>query len=130
MNALIILCQEFSKLTGAALDLNLGPARIDIGQFGPWWLEADSSQRILTFHHTVGQAKPDEFAHWLDINCQFSLLGGAWLAYHQPTDSIRLCLLQEVAQLNGGVLANVLDNLQQVRADLPMPVYANQSLDL
>ncbi|WP_164897246.1 CesT family type III secretion system chaperone [Pseudomonas alkylphenolica] len=126
MNALTILCQEFSQLTGVKLDLSIGPVRLDIGQFGPWWLEADSSQRVLTFYHTVGQAKPSEFAHWLDINCQFSLLGGAWLAYHQPTETIRLCLLQEVVRLDGNVLANLLDNLQQVRTDLPMPLYAHQ----
>ncbi|VVP03972.1 hypothetical protein [Pseudomonas fluorescens] len=121
MSALVILCQEFSQLTGVEFDLSFGPVRVDVGQFGPWWLEVDSSQRILTIHHTVDQAKPEEFAHWLEINSQFSLLGGAWLAYHQPTESIRLCLLQEVAQLDGKVLVNLLDNLQQVRADLPVP---------
>lgn len=121
MNALEILCQEFSQITGAKLDLSLGPARLDIGQFGPWWLEADSSQRILTIQHSVGQARPDELAHWLEINYQFSLLGGAWLAYHPSTESIRLCLLQEVVRLDGHLLVNLLENLQRVRTDLPMP---------
>jgi len=122
MNALEILCQEFSQITGSELDLSRGPARLDIGQFGPWWLEADSSQHILTIHHCVGQARADEFAHWLEINSQLPLLGGTWLAYHQPTESIRLCLLVEVELLDKHRLVSLLDNLQYVRANLPMPL--------
>lgn len=122
MSPLEILCREFSQITGAELDLSRGPVRLDIGPFGPWWLEADRSQCTLTIHHSVGQARPNEFAHWLEVNCQLPLMGGAWLAYHRPTESIRLCLLVEIVQLDKHLLINLLENLQCLRANLPMPL--------
>jgi hypothetical protein len=124
MNTLDILCNDFGRLTGIDLDLSAGAARLDRGAHGPWWIEVDGSQRVLTLYHTVGHAAPEAFEFWLALNCRLDLLGGAWLAYHQPTESIRLCLLYEVARLDGASLITLLDNLQRVRDELPMPAAA------
>lgn len=121
MTTLATLCQTFGQLTGVSLDLTQGAARLDIGTQGPWWLEADSAYRVLTIYHTLGAARQEDYGHWLALNSRLDLLGGAWLAHHQPSDTTRLCLLQEVARLDGEGLVNLLDNLQQVRAALPMP---------
>ena len=121
MDALKILCEEFGQIAGTELDLTRGPARLDIGHFGPWWIEADPSHQILTIHHEVDDAHTGDCAHWLEVNSQFPLLAGAWLAYHRPSDRIRLCALVEVTQSSGQLLINFLNNLQYVRANLPAP---------
>lgn len=121
MDALKILCEEFNQITGSDIDLISGPARLDIGHFGPWWIEADPSHQILTLYHVVDEASAGDCAHWLEVNSQFPLLAGAWLAYHRPSDRIRLCALLEVTQSSGQILINLLNNLQHVRAHLPKP---------
>ncbi|OCA54842.1 type III secretion system chaperone [Photorhabdus namnaonensis] len=121
MSKLEKLCADFAAQTNIMLNLSTGAVQLNIGDYGPWWLEVDSTRTTLTFHHTVASFVNSDAEFWLSLNSNINMLGGAWLALHQPTQTIRLCLLQDIERIDATDLANILGNLQKIRAELPFP---------
>jgi hypothetical protein len=115
------LFSGLSALVGGPVDLSQGAVRLNIGDFGPWWLELDPSGAMLTVHHTVTRFEAEDAAHWLALNTDLRRLGGAWLGLHTPTSTVRLLLLLELGRFDGTDLVNVITNLLAIRADLPAP---------
>ncbi|WP_350305129.1 type III secretion system chaperone [Photorhabdus viridis] len=121
MSKLEKLCADFAAQTNIMLNLSTGAAQLNIGDYGPWWIEVDSTGSMLTFHHTVTSFVENDAEFWLSLNSNINILGGAWLALHQPTRTIRLCLLQDITRIDSVDLVNILGNLQKIRAELPFP---------
>lgn len=110
-----------SAQMGSAIDLSSGAVRLTLGGHGPWWLEVDPDGLMLTIHHTVADYVPGEAGHWLAINSEVHRMGGAWLALHTPTATIRLVLLLELNKFDAQDVLNVMSNLVRLRSELPEP---------
>ena len=120
--------QALSDFVGEPIDLSQGAIRLNLGEYGPWWMELDPSGAMLTVHHTLAPFEAHEAAHWLALNTDLQRLGGAWVGLHTPTSTVRLILLLDLSRFDGIDLVNVITNLMDIRANLPMPtVRKNQS---
>ena len=120
--------QALSDFVGEPIDLSQGAIRLNLGEYGPWWMELDPSGAMLTVHQTLAPFEAQEAAHWLALNTDLQRLGGAWIGLHTPTNTIRLILLLDLSRFDGIDLVNVITNMMDIRANLPMPtVRQNQS---
>jgi hypothetical protein len=112
--------QALSDFVGEPIDLSQGAIRINLGEYGPWWMELDPSGSMLTVHHTLAQFESGDAVHWLALNTDLKRLGGAWIGLHTPTSTVRLILLLELSRFDGIDLVNVITNMMDIRANLPM----------
>ena len=113
--------QALSDFVGEPIDLSQGAIRLNLGEYGPWWMDLDPTGAMLTIHHTLARFEAAEAAHWLALNTDIQRLGGAWIGLHTPTSTVRLILLLDLSRFDGIDLVNVITNLMDIRANLPMP---------
>jgi hypothetical protein len=113
--------QALSDFVGEPIDLSQGAIRLNLGDYGPWWMELDPTGAMLTVHHTLARFEATEAAYWLALNTDIQRLGGAWIGLHTPTSTVRLILLLDLSRFDGIDLVNVITNLMDIRANLPMP---------
>jgi hypothetical protein len=120
------LFRALSEWVGEPVDLSQGAIRLNLGEYGPWWMELDPSGAMLTVHHTLARFEAMDAAHWLALNTDLQRLGGAWIGLHTPTASVRLMLLLDLSRFDGRDLVNVITNLMDIRAHLPWPLSRHQ----
>ena len=122
---MVDLPQRFKALSewiGAPIDLSKGAIRLQLGEYGPWWLELDPGASMLTIQHTVARFSEPDAKHWLALNTDLRLLGGAWLGLHLPSSTVRLMLHLDLDRFDATDLVNVMGNLLELRPELPMPL--------
>ena len=77
---------------------------------------------MLTIQHTVARFSEPDAKHWLALNTDLHLLGGAWLGLHLPSSTVRLMLHLDLDRFDATDHVNVMGNLLELRAELPMPL--------
>ncbi len=118
MSQVELLCDSFNQLTGQSLSLSGGVAYLKTSNESHWWLEIDPSEQVLTIHQGIAAIEPDSASFWMKMNSNLSMLKGAWLSFHEKTQSVRLSWMQGIAHLDARSLINSLNNLDRVKEQL------------
>jgi hypothetical protein len=120
------ICEAFNQITGHRINLSQGAIKLYLAD-NAFWLEVDTSGQFLCVHTRIGALLAQKADYWLAINSQIFRLRGAWFAFHQPSNSIRLCWTYPIAQMSGQMLVNALSHLNQIEQDISLENMQEQS---
>lgn len=102
-----LVIQQYSKSIGITISLAEGANTLTTADGREVWLEVSSTGDLLLVHSEVMERashrlNADDMLQFLEVNADIETMKGAWLSFHEGTDSLRLCtvLPSDIITLN------------------------------
>lgn len=80
------------------------------------WLESPEESALFIVHITLlekcsRELRPNQYINLLKLNSQLDKMQGAWVAIHEETNSLRLCVAIPVESVDAEMIENIVGNI-------------------
>jgi hypothetical protein len=107
------ILSDFCSSQGLSISFNSGAICLQQKDSKKWYIEITDDDHYLLFHHKVTTSfnvNPDQMSKLLQMNANYSLMGGAWMGIHNNTQSCRIFKRLEINSLTTDVIKEEINN--------------------